>query len=365
MKRWKWGALLLCVAVLLTGCAEREAEQMEVPELLEPVGVSMDSAQVVRGDIYTVQTFEASVAPATEELSFERDGEIASLNVVVGQSVKKGEVLAELDEEELEEQYELLTLEMERQETLNEYDNRALELDIQAKTIQNEALKGSATPDGLQSAALELEALELELTQQKQRQALAMRQMEEQISALSEKMGMNQLVAPCDGVVSWLAEVRAGSQITAYAPMIYVADDSRLSIVSEYMSEQSAASADRLYARIGDTDYPIELQPMDMQEYITVVLAGGTPTSRFSLDAQDAAGLEAGQYAMVYLVTGTKEDVLLIPSNALYSDSEGRYVYRLEDGRRVRCPVTTGRSNQIQVEITEGLNEGDWVYVKE
>ena len=57
MKRWKWGALLLCVAVLFTGCAAREAEPVEVPELLEPVGVSMDSAQVVRGDIYTVQTF--------------------------------------------------------------------------------------------------------------------------------------------------------------------------------------------------------------------------------------------------------------------------------------------------------------------
>ena len=44
----------MCVAVLFTGCAAREAEPVEVPELLEPVGVSMDSAQVVRGDIYTV-----------------------------------------------------------------------------------------------------------------------------------------------------------------------------------------------------------------------------------------------------------------------------------------------------------------------
>lgn len=365
MKRWKWAAMLLCVAMLLSGCEERGQEQAEAPKLLEPVGVSMDSAQVVRGDICTIQTFEASVTAAVEELSFERDGKISSVNVVVGQAVKKGDVLAELDEKAMKKQYEQLDRSLERQKTLNEYDNRALELDIETQKIKNEAMKASASPDERQSAQLELEALQLKLQQQKQSQALSLRQMEERISALSQKMGQNRLIAPCDGIVSWTADIRVGGQVTAYAPMMYISDDARLSIVSEYVSEQAANGADRLYARIGDRDYPLELQAMDMQEYISIVLAGGTPVSRFALSAEDEAQLKAGQYAMVHMVSGSKQDVLLVPSNALYSDTEGRYVYRMDGERRVRCPVKTGSSNKIQVEITEGLSEGDWVYVKE
>ena len=59
-----------------------------------------------------------------------------------------------------------------------------------------------------------------------------------------------------------------------------------------------------------------------------------------------------------------KENVLTIPANALYRDEKGRYVYKIVDKQRVRCNVTIGITNEIKVEILEGLQEGDVVYVQ-
>ena len=57
--------------------------------------------------------------------------------------------------------------------------------------------------------------------------------------------------------------------------------------------------------------------------------------------------------------------MLTVPVNALYRDETGQYVYRMEDGKRVRCEVEVGMTSDVKAEILEGLQEGDEVYVKE
>ena len=56
--------------------------------------------------------------------------------------------------------------------------------------------------------------------------------------------------------------------------------------------------------------------------------------------------------------------VLSIPAGAVYQDSNGSYVYLMEDDVRVRRDVITGYTDNVYVEIAEGLQEGDRVYVK-
>ena len=59
-------AALLIAALTLMGCAL--AEEAAVPELIEPVGVRLDTAKVVRQDIYNMSYYDAAVVPYTEEL---------------------------------------------------------------------------------------------------------------------------------------------------------------------------------------------------------------------------------------------------------------------------------------------------------
>lgn len=52
--------LFLCL-ILLAGCSKKQA--YEAPELMDPVGVSMDTATVTRKDIYHLKTFTGTVTP--------------------------------------------------------------------------------------------------------------------------------------------------------------------------------------------------------------------------------------------------------------------------------------------------------------
>ena len=54
-----------------------------------------------------------------------------------------------------------------------------------------------------------------------------------------------------------------------------------------------------------------------------------------------------------------------MPSGAVMNDSGGKYVYVDEDGSRVRRTVRAGVSTDGLVQIIEGLEEGEAVYVKD
>ena len=96
MKRMLYGLLALTLALLLAGCAQK-AEVVEAPELLEPVGVKVDTAVVERGDLFTLSSYEGSLVAAAEELSFEIDGQIKNVFVWPGKHVEAGDVLFELE----------------------------------------------------------------------------------------------------------------------------------------------------------------------------------------------------------------------------------------------------------------------------
>ena len=85
-------------------------------------------------------------------------------------------------------------------------------------------------------------------------------------------------------------------------------------------------------------------------------------------------------YATIVVESNYVEEALQIPANALYSDREGFYVYKKKDKEKKkdekkgedendgkdyeRVNVKIGTQTVTAVEITEGLKEGDEIYVK-
>ena len=83
--------------------------------------------------------------------------------------------------------------------------------------------------------------------------------------------------------------------------------------------------------------------------------------ARVNIQQPDKAvylGLEAG----VTIRTEQKENVILLPVEALYSDDVGSYCYTIAGGVITKKSVTVGLRNKDFVEITEGLSKGD-IYV--
>lgn len=54
-----------------------------------------------------------------------------------------------------------------------------------------------------------------------------------------------------------------------------------------------------------------------------------------------------------------------MPNDCLYVEKGDNYVYVISEGARVKKKVTTGFAGLNYTEITEGLNEGDRIYIKE
>ena len=66
------------------------------------------------------------------------------------------------------------------------------------------------------------------------------------------------------------------------------------------------------------------------------------------------------------IITEMKQDVLMVPSAAVRTDDQGSYVLAPAAGgvdSVEQRPVVAGLSDDTNVEIVEGLNEGDQVVV--
>lgn len=68
-----------------------------------------------------------------------------------------------------------------------------------------------------------------------------------------------------------------------------------------------------------------------------------------------------GVEAKISVSTSKSEAALLVPFSAVNTDMEGSFVYAVENGVIVKKPVQTGISSDLDVEIIEGLNEGDQI----
>lgn len=351
--------LILCV-FLLSGC---ESKTVEVPELLEPVNAKADTAVARLGDIYSMETYDGTVYPDTVEVHFTMDGVLSEMAVVPGQEVKKGEVLAILDDEPEQKELVQLTDELENMKSDNAYTSQQQGLDLQILRLQIKKLEAEQA-DELNIAKLQgdLEKLELVQRQTSQVYTLQIRQMEKRKKKIQTESLKKKLVAPCSGKVVYVKDIETGDNIKAYETLIVLADDSKLHIQGEYIQESVIKNASRVYTIINGTEYDIEYIPLDTSEVLDLKQAGKVPASSYSIEADH---ISAGDYACIYIKKNEKKNVITIPKKALYRDTAGYFVYKRQDDSYQKCNVEVGISTAIQVEITKGLRTGDVVYVQE
>ncbi len=80
------------------------------------------------------------------------------------------------------------------------------------------------------------------------------------------------------------------------------------------------------------------------------------------LDAPDK-DIILGLEAKAVIDTVSVDNVLQIPKGAVYSDTEGEFVYVLRDKKAVKVNVEVGVYNADMIEIISGLNEGETVII--
>lgn len=340
----KAAALGSAMLLALTGCSAGT----QAPELLEPAKVQADIETPSRGEIFNIVMYEASIMPEVESQSFMASGQVKKLYVTLGDVVKKGDILGVIDMTDVQSQRDDLAKEMEVMAAEQDFSQRRMELEAQLLNAQG------------QSGQAKLK--ELEKQESADMFAIEYAELQQQLDSFDRQLEGDTLKASCDGTVVKM-DVDPGGQARAGSAAIYIAKDDTMLITTEYITQTDIDKCDRVYASIGGQQFDVEYIPYDRAEYLAIAVSGGELHSSFSIkDPTDE--IANGMFTCVYLVTDYVEDALKVPANAVHKDSGGNYVYLVQDDQQVKQYITPGVETEAEVQILDGLEEGDRFYVQ-
>jgi RND family efflux transporter MFP subunit len=170
------------------------------------------------------------------------------------------------------------------------------------------------------------------------------------------------ITAPISGLVTAVMAV-AGENVTPGAPLLGLADVSKLHVASQ-VDESDAA-------RIG-LAMPVELRfpgndgpPLRGKITRLAPRVSDTPQGSrvlgFDVSLPEGRTWRLGTSTEVDVITDEREGALLVPLSALVTHGTGRRVYVFADGRALPRDVETGLSDLVRIEIVRGLSAGERV----
>ncbi|MBO5253442.1 MAG: hypothetical protein J6C51_05815, partial [Clostridia bacterium] len=233
----------------------------------------------------------------------------------------------------------------------------------------------SATEKEIELKKNEITQLETQNRQEKELRAQDIKTSRKDLDEVNTAIEENVIRAPFDGKVVYsdtlrpkeYSTMKPGSWVQAENPVIFLADETRLTIQCPYITEFDIESADRVFAQIGAKEYDVKYVPIDQDTIIAMSVAGEEIFSTFEIVAseKELKEITAGQSVALFLWTDYEKDALVVPSHAVMLDTLTRtkYVYVDENGSRVKRTVKTGTVTDSRTQILEGLEEGDVVHV--
>lgn len=357
--------LIMAFGLLFTGC--RKPEQPE-PELLEPVGVSLDTEIVSRGNITKQITYEANVAPSSIPLSFSTDGTIEKVNAYIGEYVEAGDPILTLNQESLKKQIESLEEEITGIEKSGAYEDRIADLDIAILQTALDEYQSRPDRDAVTegSKIVAVQQAQLRKEQAIQNRNARLEELNRSLTELRDNLKESVISAPISGTVYFNESLTEGSYVRADKTVCYVLDPTDLVLITQTGISEVEVQTKETYAWIAGERWEIELIPMS-NEKMSAILSSGQPLKRsFRIKEKAGKTLKAGDYGVVIVDQFHLEDVLMVPKSTLKRDTGGYYVYIVtSESEREKRYVTIGLSNGVSTEIKDGLKEGEVIYVQD
>lgn len=353
--RKKW-ILPLIAAFLFSSCSfiPKEEELPDAPVLHTTQNTQYSQIAVVRGDLVKTEKILCKYQSAVEEtLQFpQREEIIARIYVQQGDSVQVGDLLAELDNTQINQS---ISAQKEVLQGLNLQISQlkeSRELLQQRVSLLEAAAKENAQSysDLLRSARQSLNENDGQLDYQNSLLSIEQQRLQELLQKLSER----QLRAGINGTVRFALQNDGADDL--------ISTGQTVCIVSDLSSASFTAQTEGVYFSVGDT---VEINYDDAEHDATVLETTETEnkkvTVRFQMSVPDPS-LNTGKQGTILLVTDTRKNVLLLPTKAIVSLQNAKLVYYVdEDGIKNSKVVTTGLEVDGKVEILDGLEEGELV----
>ena len=171
---------------------------------------------------------------------------------------------------------------------------------------------------------------------------------------------LNGITAEFDGIVTSIS-VTEGARVGEGTVLITVQSSEEIVLrfgASKYDLEDLAVGQ-KAVVTITGKEYEGELTHID---HMATTNASGTAVVMAEVTILNPdENIYLGIDGKIRITTATAEDALLVPVEAVNTDRTGDFCYVIEDGvARVRY-VTTGISSDTEIQILEGLEEGEEV----
>ncbi|WP_167747077.1 efflux RND transporter periplasmic adaptor subunit [Cohnella luojiensis] len=321
---------------LLAGCSLLpQEEELEKPPMIRAPKISQKPEYPVkRGTLETKVNGSGKLMSEKEENLFftEDNRRITDVHVKAGDKVEKGQVLAELD-----------TGDTENQILRKEIDMEKAELDLK-----------SAMRDGSEAAEVQL-----------RKQQLDYKLLKEELAELRSRVDESKLLAPYGGtIVSFTAEV--GNLTKAYDKIGQIADMNSLVVAVQFGSSDLENIVPGMEALIsintaGDQVGAVRRLPVTTSENEEDSLDTYALIDVKKLPAK----VQHGTPLSASVIVEKRENVLSIPVAALRKQNGRNYVLVSNaDGSKGEVDVEVGVQTATDVEIIKGLKEGQKVVGK-
>ena len=367
----KWGIGLLAVAALAAGMWWWLKPKNEINYLTEPV-VRTSIAQTVSA------TGEISAAQLVD-VGAQASGQIKKLHVTLGQQVKKGDLIAEIDSTS-----QLNNLNTNKAK-LDTYQAQLVSAEIALRSADKKYKREQAlwqedatSREALEDAQDAFAAAKASVAELKS----SIRQTQIAINTAEADLGYTRITAPMDGTVVAIP-VEEGQTVNANQTtptIVQVAD------LSTMLNKMQIAEGDVNKVKAGmKLSFTTLSQPDNVREAtlesidpgLTTMSQGSYTTSTDTTDSaiyyyarslvpNEDNVLHIGMTTENTITINQAEKVLAVPKLAVKQRGGKQYVRVLgENNQPQEKEITTGLSDNMNTEVKSGLGEGENVIISE
>ncbi|MGB2627601.1 MAG: efflux RND transporter periplasmic adaptor subunit [Candidatus Acidiferrum sp.] len=359
--------VLIAAGALAAGCGGGVENTPQKAEVVQGLRVQKIQLQDVANEI---EAPGSVIAQSTAQVAARAMGTVLLVAVREGDNVKRGQLLAQLDERELSAHRSAAQAAARGASAGVVQATKAVagaqaQADVMKKTYDRYNYlreQKSVSPQEFDEVAAKQEAAQANLEQAKaalSQSEAGVAQAESEARAAESVAGYARVLAPFDGRVI-RRSVEPGSLVSPGMPLFVVEDTSRYQLEATLPAEALAGVQRNTVARVQLDALPAK----SLTGKVAEIEAGADPTShtvKARVDLPKESGVQSGMFGRAYFVQGEKQ-TLLLPSDTLVSRGQLRGVYVVDSEGRIHWRIVTiGKSTGNQVEVLSGLNEGELV----
>ena len=400
-KTWRWIILIALVAVggLILYRSWASTERRSASQRVARGDIPVQVSPVTRQNLTYSLVANGDISPLMQiDLSPKVSGYLEKIFVEMGDSVRQGQVIAQIDRAEFVQKVREVEAKVAQakasadeieagtrsedvrqaeeavKQAQSRYDNAKAQRErmealfkkqiISKKDFDNADTECAVCDAQLSSSQERLKQLKEGARQEvKEGSRARLKEMEAILAQEQIRLQNTQIVAPFAGEII-RRYVDGGSLVSSSTPVVTLIHLETLKVVANVLEKDVGLVKPGMKAKILTEAYP-EKPFEGTVVRINKALDLATRTLQAEINIPNPGHLlKPGMFAKVEMILKEKPDALTVPKDAVLREEGKEFVFVVEGNQAFRKPVLTGIERENLIEIVEGVKEGDKIVIR-